>query len=268
MRGNTIISSGHKDYMTISTSRRLLRSLYAKRVVLGPLLTLHVVDNIAWPSSATSRSLLSLSVVRQRRSLLTCFAWSTIPYTAWSAVFIRMLRNSLITYTSDSILGRRTPSATCQRTLALERSIKHAVSYYTTSTCLYSSPFSSSCSVLPLVASTHCTSQNVSTAWQPSCAKPPSVSYLWMFSVPNGSSKLDPLPGLWSTHRKLLDDRPGPKLACLFCRNRKIACGPPPPGSSDPTCKYVMLLSNTSERFSFNVMQSMQEKVYRMYISF
>ena len=28
-----------------------------------------------------------------------------------------------------------------------------------------------------------------------------------------------------------------PALACLFCRGRKIACGPPLPGSKDKTCK-------------------------------
>ncbi|KAF9497941.1 hypothetical protein BDN71DRAFT_1342993, partial [Pleurotus eryngii] len=27
-----------------------------------------------------------------------------------------------------------------------------------------------------------------------------------------------------------------PPLACLFCRGRKIACGPPMPGSKDRTC--------------------------------
>ena len=32
-----------------------------------------------------------------------------------------------------------------------------------------------------------------------------------------------------------LDKRPA--LACLFCRGRKIACGPPLPGSKDKTCK-------------------------------
>ncbi|KAK0462547.1 uncharacterized protein EV420DRAFT_1194827 [Desarmillaria tabescens] len=31
-----------------------------------------------------------------------------------------------------------------------------------------------------------------------------------------------------------------PSLACLFCRGRKIACGPPLPGSTDKTCKYVV----------------------------
>jgi hypothetical protein len=28
-----------------------------------------------------------------------------------------------------------------------------------------------------------------------------------------------------------------PPLACLFCRGRKIACGPPLPGSTDKSCK-------------------------------
>jgi hypothetical protein len=28
-----------------------------------------------------------------------------------------------------------------------------------------------------------------------------------------------------------------PALACLFCRKRKIACGPPPPDHPDRTCK-------------------------------
>ncbi|KAG5735461.1 hypothetical protein E4T56_gene12867 [Termitomyces sp. T112] len=36
---------------------------------------------------------------------------------------------------------------------------------------------------------------------------------------------------------KLLRDKDGkPVMACLFCRGRKIACGPPPAGSDDPTC--------------------------------
>ncbi|KAF7426643.1 hypothetical protein PC9H_009012 [Pleurotus ostreatus] len=37
----------------------------------------------------------------------------------------------------------------------------------------------------------------------------------------------------------LLDEKPPekkPPLACLFCRGRKIACGPPLPGSKDRTC--------------------------------
>ncbi|KAF9486716.1 hypothetical protein BDN71DRAFT_1425770, partial [Pleurotus eryngii] len=34
----------------------------------------------------------------------------------------------------------------------------------------------------------------------------------------------------------LSDEKPL-KLACLFCRGRKIACGPPLPGSKDRTCK-------------------------------
>ncbi|KAI0039979.1 hypothetical protein FA95DRAFT_1452543, partial [Auriscalpium vulgare] len=30
--------------------------------------------------------------------------------------------------------------------------------------------------------------------------------------------------------------RKKPALACLFCRERKIACGPPVPGSNNPSC--------------------------------
>lgn len=33
-----------------------------------------------------------------------------------------------------------------------------------------------------------------------------------------------------------------PSLACTFCRERKISCGRPPPGSTDDTCKYVWFL--------------------------
>ncbi|KDQ27348.1 hypothetical protein PLEOSDRAFT_176457 [Pleurotus ostreatus PC15] len=39
----------------------------------------------------------------------------------------------------------------------------------------------------------------------------------------------------------LSDEKPlekKPPLACLFCRGRKIACGPPLPGSKDRTCKF------------------------------
>ncbi|KAG6375585.1 hypothetical protein JVT61DRAFT_3150 [Boletus reticuloceps] len=38
------------------------------------------------------------------------------------------------------------------------------------------------------------------------------------------------------THTKRSLDKK-PALACLFCRGRKIACGPPEPGSKDKTCK-------------------------------
>ena len=33
-----------------------------------------------------------------------------------------------------------------------------------------------------------------------------------------------------------------PAIACLFCRERKIACQAPPVGSADTTCKYVVPL--------------------------
>ncbi|KAI0783184.1 hypothetical protein C8Q75DRAFT_726413 [Abortiporus biennis] len=32
------------------------------------------------------------------------------------------------------------------------------------------------------------------------------------------------------------EEKKKPVMACLFCRERKIACGPPPPGSKDRTC--------------------------------
>lgn len=32
-----------------------------------------------------------------------------------------------------------------------------------------------------------------------------------------------------------------PALACHFCRGRKIACGPPAPGSSETSCKYAWI---------------------------
>ncbi|KAF5385762.1 hypothetical protein D9615_002535 [Tricholomella constricta] len=43
--------------------------------------------------------------------------------------------------------------------------------------------------------------------------------------------RLSPLP----PSRRPLAKKP--PLACLFCRGRKIACGPPDPGSSDRSCK-------------------------------
>ncbi|KAG6831492.1 hypothetical protein H0H87_005059, partial [Tephrocybe sp. NHM501043] len=53
-------------------------------------------------------------------------------------------------------------------------------------------------------------------------------------SVPEGS----PIVPVSRKRTKLLRDKDGkPMLACHFCRGRKIACGPPPTGSDDPTCK-------------------------------
>lgn len=44
-----------------------------------------------------------------------------------------------------------------------------------------------------------------------------------------------------STKRKRgKDSDKKPPLACLFCRGRKIACGPPPPDGDGKTCKYVL----------------------------
>ncbi|KDR75943.1 hypothetical protein GALMADRAFT_248753 [Galerina marginata CBS 339.88] len=47
--------------------------------------------------------------------------------------------------------------------------------------------------------------------------------------TPRPSMRLSPLPTKRQLEKK-------PPLACLFCRGRKIACGPPLPGSTDKTC--------------------------------
>lgn len=47
---------------------------------------------------------------------------------------------------------------------------------------------------------------------------------------PRGALRISPPP-----HPKRSMDKK-PALACLFCRGRKIACGPPVPGSKDKTC--------------------------------
>ena len=44
------------------------------------------------------------------------------------------------------------------------------------------------------------------------------------------SMRLSPLPSKWPLEKR-------PPLACLFCCGRKIACGPPLPGSPNRTCK-------------------------------
>ena len=51
-----------------------------------------------------------------------------------------------------------------------------------------------------------------------------------MVRTPSPRLQLSPLPSKRQLEKK-------PPLACLFCRGRKIACGPPEPGSEDPTCK-------------------------------
>jgi hypothetical protein len=51
-----------------------------------------------------------------------------------------------------------------------------------------------------------------------------------MVRTPSPHIQFSPLPSKRQAEKK-------PLLACLFCRGRKIACGPPDPGSLDPTCK-------------------------------
>lgn len=53
-------------------------------------------------------------------------------------------------------------------------------------------------------------------------------------------SPKSPSVGLSSLPSKNLPEKK-PPLACLFCRGRKIACGPPLPGSAKKTCKLVFL---------------------------
>ncbi|KAG6876598.1 hypothetical protein C0992_012306 [Termitomyces sp. T32_za158] len=54
---------------------------------------------------------------------------------------------------------------------------------------------------------------------------------------PARASSERPSPLAPRKRTKLLRDKDGkPLMACLFCRGRKIACGPPPQGSDDPTC--------------------------------
>ncbi|KAF6757905.1 hypothetical protein DFP72DRAFT_889354 [Ephemerocybe angulata] len=36
--------------------------------------------------------------------------------------------------------------------------------------------------------------------------------------------------------KTMLNQKPTPKKACFFCRERKIACGAPPPNAPDQTC--------------------------------
>ena len=54
-------------------------------------------------------------------------------------------------------------------------------------------------------------------------------------SAPSLGIRLSPLPH----NRKIATTDADKKLtlACLFCRGRKIACGPPLPGSTDKSCK-------------------------------
>lgn len=70
-------------------------------------------------------------------------------------------------------------------------------------------------------------------------ARPRSLSRGWSpprrsISPRSASIRLSPLP---PSKRVPVPAEKKPTLACLFCRGRKIACGPPLPGSPDKTCK-------------------------------
>ncbi|KAH9485366.1 hypothetical protein JR316_0002274 [Psilocybe cubensis] len=62
------------------------------------------------------------------------------------------------------------------------------------------------------------------TGWMGPPSGPPLLHQPRPLSMP-----LSPLPTKRQLEKK-------PPLACLFCRGRKIACGPPIPGSTDRTC--------------------------------
>ncbi|KAF8597497.1 hypothetical protein BDV93DRAFT_452727 [Ceratobasidium sp. AG-I] len=50
-----------------------------------------------------------------------------------------------------------------------------------------------------------------------------------------------PVPLIPSLEPEKKDPPPKkPALACLFCRKRKIACGPPPPDRQDKTCNQCV----------------------------
>ncbi|KAF9461265.1 hypothetical protein BDZ94DRAFT_1264049 [Collybia nuda] len=51
----------------------------------------------------------------------------------------------------------------------------------------------------------------------------------WPLRPPSPRIRLSPLPS-----KRVLEKKP--PLACLFCRGRKIACGPPEPGTTEKTC--------------------------------
>ncbi|KAF9227112.1 hypothetical protein BS17DRAFT_446648 [Gyrodon lividus] len=51
---------------------------------------------------------------------------------------------------------------------------------------------------------------------------------------PRSQLRMSPIPHT----KRSLDKKPA--LACLFCRGRKIACGPPSPGSKDKTCNQCL----------------------------
>ncbi|KAF9566801.1 hypothetical protein CPC08DRAFT_703765 [Agrocybe pediades] len=57
----------------------------------------------------------------------------------------------------------------------------------------------------------------------------PNYSVTQAQAIRPASMRLSPLPSMRQLEKK-------PPLACLFCRGRKIACGPPIAGSPDKTC--------------------------------
>lgn len=76
----------------------------------------------------------------------------------------------------------------------------------------------------------------VSTAFSPTLPQQFAASSVTRSQRRHSRSPSPPLRLSPTPHTKRSLDKK-PALACLFCRGRKIACGPPQPGSKDKTCK-------------------------------
>jgi len=65
---------------------------------------------------------------------------------------------------------------------------------------------------------------------------PSPTTYVAVSPAPAGPTDPPSPPATSGPVRNVKEPR-RPSLACTFCRERKIACGRPPGGSPDPTCK-------------------------------
>ncbi|KAG9077855.1 hypothetical protein FRC06_008666, partial [Ceratobasidium sp. 370] len=69
----------------------------------------------------------------------------------------------------------------------------------------------------------------------------PQPSRVWLIVPSQAHERASPVTSGSQVDKKDVLTRPKkPVLACLFCRRRKIACGPPLPDSPDRTCDQCM----------------------------
>ncbi|KAL0572773.1 hypothetical protein V5O48_009186 [Marasmius crinis-equi] len=73
------------------------------------------------------------------------------------------------------------------------------------------------------------TSASTSATAAPPCPEPRRETS----DTPPTLMRISPLP----SHRRPVEKKKAQTLACNFCRGRKIACGPPVPGTVEKTCK-------------------------------